>query len=104
MRNLAIIILTSWVVLCQAPQHSYTAVPLAPDEIVAAMEKGGLLNGRSEYRVLTAGAIGLQLQIEEAAAEGFKPVAMIANPSAQPRIPLIPVNANVVLIMEPAVS
>jgi len=82
------------------PVH-FPETPLGPDEIVAVMEKEAVVKSRYEYLVLSHGGIAsIQSEILRAVQDGYRPVAMTGNPSVESGIPLVPVTATLVVIME----
>ena len=78
---------------------------LNADETVAVMEKSPQSENHYEYRVVeTIRTSTAQADIYKAVQEGFVPVAMVGGPSVANFIPLVPVVANVIVILEKPVS
>ena len=76
---------------------------LAPDEIVAVMEKGPDSGRRYEYLVMdTMSTSTMQEELTQSAREGYEIAAVVASPSANHESALFPVMANLIVLSERA--
>lgn len=76
---------------------------MAPDEIVAVVEKTPGATGRYHYLVLdTMRTSTMQQEISKAVAEGYQVVAAVGSPSSNNEAQLVPVMSNLRVILEKA--
>ena len=77
---------------------------LNSDEVVGVMEKMTAFENRYEYLVLdTVRTRTMQAEIARAVQDGYVPAAIMSSPSGENYNPLVPVAANLIVILEKAI-